>query len=286
VIELPYRGPGVMPGQPPPVGRPTLQLPPARMPAWRGLRPLKRWRYVGVFAEELMLCVGDVHVGPARQTFWALWDRGAGVLSERTASLRHRAVRLSPERVVVADGKLNIDLMLDEVPGIETVCRNGASYAWTRKQGGVRAHGTVTVGGRRQELDACAVIDDSAGYHARETSWFWSAGIGLDRAGAAVAWNLVQGINDPPLGSERSIWVDGVAREPGPVRFEEHLGRIVGTDGLDLRFSAEALRERHDNMLLVRSEYRQPFGGFSGALGAGQELERGLGVMERHHARW
>ena len=261
------------------------------MPPLRDRRPRKRWRYVGVFGEELMLCVGDVHVGPVRQTFWALWDRGAGVLSERTASLRHRAVRLSAGRIVVADGEVNIDLALDEVPGIETVCRDGASYAWTRKQGGVRAHGTVTVGGRRQELEARAVIDDSAGYHARETSWFWSAGVGRDRAGAAVAWNLVEGINDPPLGSERSIWVDGVAREPGPVRFEEDLGRIVGSDGLDLRFSAEAVRERDDNMLLVRSDYRQPFGTFSGALGAGLELERGLGCagrrsMERHHARW
>jgi Protein of unknown function (DUF2804) len=286
VVELPYRGPGVMPGEPVAPGRPALALPPARMPAWRGRRPLKRWRYVGLFAEELMICVGDVHVGPARQTFWALWDRDAGVLSERTASLRHRAVRLSAGRIVVADGEVNIDLALDEVPGIETVCRDGASYAWTRKQGGVRAHGTVTVDGRRRELEARAVIDDSAGYHARETSWFWSAGVGRDRAGAAVAWNLVQGINDPPLSSERSIWVDGVAREPGPVRFAEDLGRIVGADGLDLRFTSEALRERHDNMLLVRSDYRQPFGSFAGALGAGQELELGLGVMERHRARW
>jgi hypothetical protein len=286
VTELPYRGAGVMPGLPPPEGRPALALPPASMPAWRGRRPLKRWRYVGVFGEELMLCVGDVHVGPLRQTFWALWDRRAGVLRERTASLRHGAIALSPGRVVVAERDVQIDLVLEELPGIETVCANGASYAWTRKQGGVRAHGTVTLGGERRELEARAVIDDSAGYHARETSWFWSAGVGRDRAGAAVAWNLVQGINDPPQGSERSIWVDGVAGEPGAVRFEEDLGRIAGADGLDLRFSAEALRERSDNMLLVRSDYRQPFGSFSGALGAALELELGLGVMERHHARW
>ena len=42
----------------------------------RGGRPLKRWRYVGVFGEELMACAALVQVGPARQAFWALYERG------------------------------------------------------------------------------------------------------------------------------------------------------------------------------------------------------------------
>ena len=41
------------------------------MSLFRGRRPLKRWRYVGVFCEELMACAALVQVGPARQTFWA-----------------------------------------------------------------------------------------------------------------------------------------------------------------------------------------------------------------------
>jgi hypothetical protein len=36
-------------------------------------RPLKRWRYVGVFCEELMACAARVQVGPARQSFWAVF---------------------------------------------------------------------------------------------------------------------------------------------------------------------------------------------------------------------
>ena len=45
---LPYRGDGS--------DRPTgLALPPGPMPRRVGTRPLKRWRYVGVYGPELML---------------------------------------------------------------------------------------------------------------------------------------------------------------------------------------------------------------------------------------
>ncbi len=57
------------------------------MRLFRGARPLKRWRYVGVFAEELMACAAIVQVGPARQSFWALLDRSTGGLRERTRLL-------------------------------------------------------------------------------------------------------------------------------------------------------------------------------------------------------
>ena len=55
------------------------------------------------------------------------------------------------------------------------------------------------------------MIDDTAGYHARHTEWWWAAGVGRSRAGADVAWNLVTGVNDPPRRSERTVWVDGAA---------------------------------------------------------------------------
>ena len=61
-----------------------LALPPASMPGRFGLRPLKAWRYVGVFCDELMLCVAAVRIGPVRQSFWAVWERGEQRLHERT----------------------------------------------------------------------------------------------------------------------------------------------------------------------------------------------------------
>ncbi len=233
---------------------------------------------VGVFGPELMLCAASARIGRARQTFWAVWDRRR--LYERTA-LGRGYVLLDPGSVRVNDGDVEIDLALSETSGIECVCASGRAYAWTRKQGGVSARGRVVLGGRAHELDACAVIDDTAAYYQRYTRWRWCAGVGLARDGRPVAWNLVAGVNDPRRDSERTIWIDGVPREPPPCEFAPDLSLVD-----DLRFHAEAVRERNQNMLLIRSRYRQPFGTFSGALPGGLELAEGYGVMEAHEAWW
>ena len=272
-----------------------VPLPPVRMPAWRGSRPLKRWRYVGVYGPELMLCVGCARVGPARQSFWAVWDRATGRLRERTRR-SGGGVRLGmdrPGRVLVLDDGVEVDLALEEVDGVETIGlvdeRPGA-YTWTRKQGGVRAHGTVVADGVVREIDALAVIDDSAGYHGRHTAWRWCAGVGRAQDGRTLAWNLVAGVNDPPRDSERTVWLGGVPVEVGPVaRFTDDLGAVTTEDGVELRFAAEAVRERRDNLLVVRSAYRQPFGTFSGVLPGPSgplALAEGWGVMEEHTAVW
>jgi hypothetical protein len=174
-----------------------------------------------------------------------------------------------------------IDLALEEGDGVEVVSPHGRSYIWTRKQGGVRAHGTVALGGRVRAIDARAVIDDSAGYHARRTAWRWSAGVGVAVSGAQVAWNLVDGVHDAPEASERTVWIDGEPHEVGPVRFAPGL-EAVG----DLRFSAEAVRASSENLVIMRSDYEQPFGTFSGGLPVAGELREGYGVMERHEVVW
>src|SRR5579875_3275667 len=69
---LPYRGTF---GHPRPAALRGLSLPPAPMPSHLGSRPLKAWRYLGLFGAELMVCLAAVRVGPARQAFWAVWDR-------------------------------------------------------------------------------------------------------------------------------------------------------------------------------------------------------------------
>jgi hypothetical protein len=99
-----------------------------------------------------------------------------------------------------------------------------------------------------------------------------------------VAWNLVEGINDPPRDSERSIWLDGQPAEPDPVGFSE-LDAIEFGDGARLEFSGESERARDDNLLLFRSTYRHRFGTFNGSLD-GVEVGEGFGVMESHEALW
>jgi hypothetical protein len=251
-------------------------------------RPLKRWRWVGVFSEELMVCAAQVRIGPARQSFWALHVPGQGTMRERTRLLPRRGeVELSPGRLVIADRGVRLELELEEEDGIEARCPNGRSESWTRKQAGLGAHGTLALDGAAPlPVQARAVIDDSAGWHERLTEWRWSAGVGEAPDGTPLAWNLVSGINDPERGSERAVWVGGVPREPGPVEFAPDLGAIRAGDGSALRFAAEAERARTENLLLVSSEYRAPFGTFAGTLPGGVELAAGRGVMEHHRARW
>lgn len=257
-----------------------LPLPPRSMPSHDGLRPLKAWRYIGVFGAELMLCIGSVRVGRARQAFWAAWDRTTRTMHERTV-IGRGGVTLATGHAVVVDPTVRIELVLDETAGIETVNPTGNSYAWTRKQGGIRAYGEVTIRGARHELDARAVIDDTAAYYERHTRWRWSAGVGQLLDGRALAWNLVSGVNDAAASSERTVWIDGDPHEVGPCAFAEDL---LGVDGL--RFAPEAVRKRRDNLLLLRSSYSQPFGTFSGELPGGLRLAQGYGVMEDHEAWW
>jgi hypothetical protein len=243
------------------------------MSAHDRLRPLKAWRYIGVYGSDMMLCVGSVRIARARQSFWAVWDRQAGALHERTR-LGRAGVELAPGRAVVVAGDARIELSFEESAGVETISASGASYAWTRKQGGVRIAGRLIAGGVDRELDARGIIDDTAAYFERHTSWRWWAGVGQATDGRELAWNLVDGVHDAPLSSERTVWVDDQAYEVGPRAFA------------DLRFAPEAVRQRRDNLLLVRSSYRQPFGVFSGQLPGGIELADGYGVTEDHDAWW
>jgi hypothetical protein len=235
-----------------------------------------------------MACAAIVHVGPATQTFWAVLWRADSRLRERTRLLPHRgAVQLDPGRLRVNDDGVRLDLALAEDEGWATTCPHGAAQVWTRKQAGIRAQGTLSLDdGQPRSIEALAVIDDTAGYHARVTEWWWAAGIGLDPDGRALAFNLVEGVNDPPTGSERAIWIDGQPHEAGPVSFARDLSSITDADGAALHFTPEAERQRHENLLIISSDYRAPFGSFSGTLPGDVELAHGLGVVEHHKARW
>jgi hypothetical protein len=257
-----------------------LPLPPERMPLLRGGRPLKRWRYVGVYHPDVMLCVGEAWVAGLPRRWWAV-ALPDGTLVE-PARFRRTSMVCEPGRVLVASGVGLIDLKLEEGAGIEVVSPHAGGYIWTRKQAGIRVRGQVAVRGRTWTIDdAVGFIDDSAGYHARHTEWRWSAGIGVARGGERVAWNLVDGIHDAPEASERTVWIEGEPSEVGPQEFAADLSSVGG-----LRFTPWSVREENTNRLLVRSRYRQPFGTFTGELPGGPALESGRGVMEWHDAYW
>jgi hypothetical protein len=232
------------------------------MPAFRGLRPLKRWRYEAVYSPELMLCIGDARVAGVRRRWWA--------------------VALPDGRLFEGVRDAPISLSLGASPAIEVVSPHGSSYIWTRKQAGVPVSATIHLPQANYSIEGdFGFVDESAGYHARHTVWRWSAGIGRLRDGRAVAWNLVDGVHDAPASSERSVWVEGEPHEVEPVEFADDLSSVGG-----LRFSEWCAREDHTNRLIMRSDYRQPFGSFTGELPGGLELESGYGVMEWHDVRW
>src|SRR5204862_5818076 len=121
---------------------------------------------------DLMLCVGQAHVGPLPRSWWAV------AMPDGTLREGRRGVELAPGRVMVRGV---IDLALDENGGVEVSSPTARGRSiWTRKQGAVAARGVVL--GRRSE--ARAVVAECAGHHERHTSCRWPAGGGTAEHGA------------------------------------------------------------------------------------------------------
>jgi hypothetical protein len=276
---LPWRGSGG--------NRPDLPIPPVRQPLLHKGLMRKRWRYVGFYGEEIMLCAGVVRIGVSNHTFWSVWDRELGRAWEHTR-LRPGGpeVVLDGPVVEIRTGNVRAALRFGEVEPIEVVSPSGRGWSWTRKRASVPVTGRVILDGVTRSVEGFGVDDESAGYHRRHVDWRWSAGVGETADGRRVGWNLVEGINDAPTASERAVWIEGEPYEPAPVEFD-------GLETVRFRDSGEALefefggaeRERHDNFGLIRSDYVHRFGTFTGSLD-GIELASGAGVMEDHKVVW
>src|SRR4051794_8586119 len=114
-----------------------MDVPHAFRAPLKGRRPLKRWRYVGVFGTDVMACFGIVHIGPLPQAFWAVLDDGG--LRERT--------RFRTSSVDLADGAVRVAGVADltvEPAGepIEVTNAHGEQQIWTRKAP-ARVRGTI-----------------------------------------------------------------------------------------------------------------------------------------------
>ena len=216
------------------------------MPLLIGRRLRKRWRWVGAFAENLIVFAATVGVGPGLDDLLGnLGPRAAAALGADQAGPAGQAARGGDARAgspACAPAASSSTSSCEGSEPIECFCPNGeGGYTWTRKAAGMPVHGEVRIGRRTSAIEGRGVADDSAGYHRRYTSWKWSAGVGTVNDGRTVAWNLVEGINDPPHSSERAIWVSGFPTEPGPVRFQG-LDAIHFEDESRLNFTAETQR--------------------------------------------
>ncbi len=277
-LDHPYRGDGR--------DRPRgVPLPPERLPLLRSRQLRKRWHYVSFWSAELSVCAARAEVGPLQQEYWGIWDRRAGQFRERTHLFTKR-VELASNRARIRDGDAEIDLIFEPCTSFEVYRPAARAYIWSRKDYCRTARANVRYGQTTRESEGVLFVDFNAGYHERRTRWRWAAGAGLDQYGRLVAFNAINGLFDTPTNSERTIWIDGEAREIAPVTFSEDLSHVSFAEGGTLSFRPEALIEHHDNFLVVRSDYYHWFGTYTGTLPGGIELSEAHGVRERQDALW
>ena len=196
-------------------GRPAdVPLPPARLPLTRGGRPLKRWRWVGAFSAEAMLCAARARIGGVPVTWWAVWDGER--LHERTPPPRRRGADGAAGTCAAAA----LDLRFEEGEGVEVVSPHGAQYVWTRKQGGIPMRGTVlgrAVRGlrlrRRHGRLPRAPHRPGAGRPASG----WPSPARASRGTWSTACTTGR------RRSERTVWVDGTPHHVGPLPFADDL---------------------------------------------------------------
>ena len=251
--ELPWRGPGE--------GRPDLPLPPDKMPNRRGGRMLKRWRYVGVFTEEFLLCAARVQIGPVGQTFWVVWDREERTMHENTRArlpgARGEVWREGREgRPAPGLGKKRGADLVDHVRwprtcgcGCASATASGSSRSarpptantcWTRKRAGVPVECDVRVGDKRWQAGGAAgsrtsrpaithATRSGAGPRASESRTTAARSAGTWSAGSTTR---------PSARSARSGSTASPS-EPAPVEFEG-LEAIAFGDGAGLEFEAES----------------------------------------------
>ena len=256
-----------------------LPLPPQRMPRRQGARPLKRWRYVGVYGPELMLCVGEARIGPVPQRWWAV-ALPDGTLRQQT-TIGRGGVELSTGLAVGRRARTcAFDLDLEEDEGVETVSPGGEPQLDLDPQAG------GLPGARVRRARRPPLRDRRRGVRRRERRLpraphlveLVGGRTAARRTGERVAWNLVDGVHDAEHDSERTRL--GRRRAPRgrrPVRVRRGPVRTVGELRVQRVVGARGPHEPAPVPLATTASRSAPS---AGRLPGGLELAEGYGVME------
>ncbi|MEZ9654629.1 DUF2804 domain-containing protein [Vibrio splendidus] len=171
-----------------------------------------------------------------------------------------------------------------------------SGWTYTQKHNALRISGDIQIKGESLDLEqARAGYDFSAGYMRRETSWRW-ASINTQSNGTDIGLNLAAGVNETG-GCENVLWVNGSRHLLNPVQFTfsrqktDLPWQITSQDGrIDLAFTPLNNRSEKINLWLLKSNFRQFIGHFSGSIedndGVTHQLDAVLGLTEDHFARW
>jgi hypothetical protein len=193
--------------------------------------------------------------------------------------------------LVARTRRLAVDVEVTRPDGVDTLGvavtwpgSRGRHFAYSSKQVGLPARGTLTVDGQRRELDgALACLDWGRGVWPHRTAWNWAAA-----ADGRVALNLGAQWTDRGGATENAVFVAGRIQKIGDdVRFAWDPGeprrpwRIVGR-GVDVTVSPELVERTRapgaGDLCVV-------FGSFRGRVGD-VELRDLFGWAEELHVRW
>jgi Protein of unknown function (DUF2804) len=287
----------------------------------------KRWYYLQAATEHLLAAAAIVDLGYASKAFFYVVDKnearflahhsalmpgGMGGSVERPSEARDRGERASVFRspllavrvkrtalgaFSVRASSLSSRLELRFDPAAEPIVaaahlKEGGTHL-TEKNLSYIVRGFANVGGRIHDFSGgCGSSDFSDGIVARHTTWRWVSFSGY--AGSKrIGLNLVQGFLGAP---ECTLWIDGGVEVQGEAIVDKPANptdawHIRTSDGrIDLRFTPICVHEERTNLWLVKSQFVQPVGSFSGVVKSNAHgelrLEDILGVCEDQDVVW
>ncbi len=304
---------------------PRVDLGPGESPLFR-LAHHKKWTYLAIATDELLIGVAIVDLGYVANAFAFAFEKGRGMVIDRSAIGPPFAVRVSDDaeegalaRFALGGTRLcverpvgssayDVDLRakgievrarldtLGAPPPVAVIAKlPGGCVNTTQKRALLPVTGTAILDGRTFRLDGgLAGIDYTHGFLARHTAWKWAFLLGRARSGEKVAINLVEGFVGE---AECAVWVDDDLVPVGEGRFEFDAARPMDLwrvhtrcGAVDLAFEPGGVHAEEKNLGLVRSRFLQVAGTYRGTITlpgrAPLVLDAALGVTEEQDVLW
>ncbi len=288
---------------------------------WRRRLQRKGWIYLGAYHDDFMVGFAVADAGYIGTAFLYVYDRKRrefveekldvplGFRDDFAPSMRrgwklglgHRHWRIDPEgdgmRLRYEGKRLSCDLRLSTLDGGMTSLAPSRDRPFNHTF--KRLCLPITVSARLDErhfdveLPHGGALDFTLGYPPRDTHWNWACLQGTTDDGRPFGLNLVAHFNDE---IENALWLGdrliplgrgaefSVGQPPGQQSWTvRHAGL-----GLDLTFTPEGARSDRKNLGLVKHDFIQPFGRFTGTFRDGDRDVRveGYGVVEDHTSHW
>ncbi len=286
----------------------------------------KRWFYVCLVSEEILIAAAVVHLGYVSNSFvYALHAPDRKMLFKQSmvapalcarigdtadeigvASFRMPGISIQMERtsnkseldmnIRWKDFELSARAAAGKAPPISAVMNFGGGLVnRTEKRAPLEVSGNAMINGVRYSMNkALAGYDHTNGLLPRHTVWKWAFALGHAKSGERVAFNVVEGFNGE---AECALWIDDELFPLSEGRFELDrkkpldAWRIRTAEGeLDLRFDPYAMHSDERDLKVISSNFVQPSGVYSGRIQRdgkdNLELDSVLGVAEDQDMKW